>query len=158
MISITSKTGSSDGVIFQESKTSGFKTFQPRVTKSKTLDGAVVYDHRGMVEADRVFNIKASYLTQAQVSAIQNIIENETYVNLSTDEAFFEGVISRAELDRGFLNMDFWVYVPVAEESGSTKRMYEHENITITESYDVAVGNVNVEDITVTESITAAVS
>jgi len=158
MISITSKTGSSDGVIFQESKQSGFKTFQPRVTKSQTLDGAVVYDHRGMVEADREFNIKASNLSAAQTGAIQTIIENETYVNLATDEAFFEGVISRSELDNGFLDMDFWVYVPVADEVGSTKRVYEHENITIAENYDVAVGNVNVENITIIEDITAAIS
>ena len=128
------------------------------MTKSKTLDGKVVYDHRGMAEADREFNIKANKLTVAQIAAIQAIIENETYVHLSTDEGFFEGVISRAELDRGFLDMDFWVYVPVADEAGSTKRVFEHENITITESYDVAVGNVNVENITVTESITASVA
>lgn len=139
MISITSKTGSSDGVIFQESKQSGFKTFEPRVTKSKTLDGAVVYDHRGMVEADREFNIKATNLTEAQTAALQTIIENETYVNLATDEAFFEGVISRADIDRGFLDMDFWVYVPIVEDTGSTKRMYVHEDITITESISAAV-------------------
>ena len=139
MISITSKTGSSDGVLFQESKKSGFKTFEPRVTKSKTLDGAVVYDHRGMVEADREFNIKADNLTKAQMDAIQTIIENETYVNLATDEGFFEGVISKAEIDNGFLDLDFWVYVPTVDESGSTKRMYEYENITITESITAAV-------------------
>ena len=87
MISITSKSGSSDGVIFDESKESGFKTFEPRVTKSKTLDGGVVYDHRGMVTADREFRIRASNLSIAQISALQTIIENETYVNLATDEA-----------------------------------------------------------------------
>jgi hypothetical protein len=139
MISITSKTGSSDGVIFQEDKDSGFKTFRPRVTKSQTLDGAVVYDHRGMVEADREFNITASNLSKSQIDALQTIIENETYVNLATDEAFFEGVISRAELENGFVDLDFWVYVPVAAISGSTKRMYEHENIAITENIEASI-------------------
>jgi len=158
MISITSKTGSSDGVIFQESKKSGFKTFRPRVTKSKTLDGAVVYDHRGMIEADREFKITASNLLRSQIDALQTIIENETYVNLATDEAFFEGVISRAKIDNGFLDLDFWVYVPIADTSGSTKRMYEHENLTLTENVIVTVGNVTVENVTITESVTASIS
>ena len=139
MISITSKTGTSDGVIFEESKQSNFKKFVPRVTKSKTLDGKVVYDHRGMVEADREFNIKAINLSEAQTAALQTIIENETYVNLATDEAFFEGVISRAEIDRGFADLDFWVYVPVVVDLGSTKRMYVHDDLTITESITAAV-------------------
>ena len=139
MISITSKTGSSDGVIFIESKESGFKTFEPRVTKSKTLDGAVVYDHRGMVTADREFRILANNLSVSQSSAIQTIIENETYVSLSTDHGFFEGVIQSAELDRGFLDMIFWVYIPPADETGSTKRMYVSDSITITENVTAAV-------------------
>ena len=139
MISITSKTGSSDGVIFSELKSSNFKTFQPRVTKSQTLDGKVVYDHRGMAEADREFEIKAQGVSDAQTTALQTIIWNETYVNLATDEAFFEGVISRAELDRGFLNMTFWVYVPIEVDSGDTKRMYVHDNLTITESITASV-------------------
>ena len=139
MISITSKSGSSDGVIFQESKRSGFKTFEPRVTKSRTLDGAVVYDHRGMVTADREFRILANNLTAIQAAAIQTIIENETYVNMATDEAFFEGVIQRAELDRGTLDMIFWVYVPTTDASTGTKRMYVNDEITITESITAAV-------------------
>jgi len=139
MISITSKSGSSDGVIFDESKESGFKTFEPRVTKSRTLDGAVVYDHRGMVTADREFRILANNLTAIQAAAIQTIIENETYVNMATDEAFFEGVIQRAELDRGNLDMIFWVYVPTTDASIGTKRMYVNDEITITESITAAV-------------------
>jgi len=139
MISITSVTGTSDGVIIEESKASGFKTFLPRVTKSKTLDGAVVYDHRGMVTADREFKIVANNLTESQSEALQTIVENETYVNLATDEALFRGVIQSAEIDRGFLDMTFWVYVPVAEESGSTKRVYVHEDITITEDITAAI-------------------
>lgn len=138
MISITSQSGSSDGVIFQESKKSSFKNFQPRVTKSQTLDGAVVYDHRGMVEADREFSITA-LLTQNQADALQSIVENETYVNLATDEAFFQGVIQRAEIDNGFLTMIFWVYVPTADDSTGTKRMYVNDEITITESIAAAV-------------------
>ena len=139
MISITSKSGSSDGVIFQESNKSGFKTFEPRLTKTPTLDGGVVYDHRGMVTADREFRIIANNLSAIQTSALQTIIENETYVNLSTDEGFFEGVIQRADLDRGFCDMVFWVYVPIAEEAENTRRMYVHDDIILTEDMTVTV-------------------
>jgi hypothetical protein len=139
MISITSISGSSDGVIFQENKKSSFKRFEPRVSKSKTLDGATVYDHRGMAEADREFKIVAQGLSESQIAALQTIIENETYVNMATDEAFFQGVISRIEMDNGFLDMDFWVYVPIESSAGSTKRMYVHDSITITENITASV-------------------
>jgi len=139
MISITSISGSSNGVIFQESKESRFKIFEPRVTKSQTLDGAAVYDHRGMAEADRSFTIAAKNLSASQVTALQAIIENETFVHLATDEAFFEGVIQRAEMDNGFLNMTFWVYVPILAAAGSTNRMYVHDDLTIEESITAAI-------------------
>jgi len=138
MISITSKTGSSEGVIFEELPGSKFKDLVPRVTKSKTLDGGVVYDHRGMVTADREFNIRA-LLTEAQTAALQTIIENETYVNLSCADGFFEGVISRAKINIGKLDMDFWVYIPPAVADTDTKRMYVHDNLTLTESISASV-------------------
>ena len=58
---------------------------------------------------------------------------------MATDEALFEGVIERAELDRGNLDMIFWVYVPTADTSTGTKRMYVNDEITITESITAAV-------------------
>ena len=139
MISITSQSGSSNGVIFIESKESKFKTFEPRVTKSQTLDGGVVYDHRGMIEADREFNIIANNLNQTQIDGIQNIIENETYINVATDEAFFQAVIQRAELDNGFLRMTVWVYVPPEDEESNTRRMFVFDNLRITENISIAV-------------------
>ena len=48
---------------------SAFKDLVPRVTKTKTLDGGVVYDHRGMVTADREFNIRA-VINEAQTAAL----------------------------------------------------------------------------------------
>ena len=139
MISITSKSGSSEGVIFEELPGSKFKDLIPRVTKTKTLDGGVVYDHRGMVTADRQFNILAKALTKDQVEALQTIIENETYVNMACGEGFFEGVISRADIDNGNLNMDFWIYIPPAVSDADIKRMYEHDDLTITESITASV-------------------
>jgi len=138
MISITSKTGSSEGVIFEELPGSKFKDMVPRVTKTKTLDGGVVYDHRGMVTADREFNIRA-VINEAQTAALQAIIENETYINMSCGEGFFEGVISRADFSNGNLNMDFWIYIPPAVADTDTKRMYVHDNLTVTEDISASV-------------------
>jgi len=138
MISITSKTGSSDGLIFEELPTSKLRDLVPRVTKAKTLDGGVVYDHRGMITADREFEIKAN-LTEPQAIALQLIVENETFINLSNNEGFFEGVIGSVGLDSGITTIRFWVYVPIVEIPGSTKRMYEHENVTITENIALSV-------------------
>jgi len=138
MISITSKTGSSDGLIFEELPTSKLRDLVPRVTKAKTLDGGVVYDHRGMITADREFTIRAK-LTEAQATALQEIVENETYVNFSSSEGFFEGVISSVGTDGDTTDIRFWVYVPIVSVSGSTKRMYEHENVNITESITLSV-------------------
>lgn len=109
MISITTITGSYDGVIFNESADSAFKNYEPRLTKTKTLDGGTVIDHRGMITADREFPIKATNLTAAQVAALELIIKNETYINLSCDEGFFQGAIPRAEIKNGVLDMLFYV-------------------------------------------------
>lgn len=126
-------------MLFYESALSRLKEYAPRVVKSQTLDGGVVYDHRGMITADREFVIKAINLTQTQVEAIEELIENETYVNLSCTEGFFEGVIARSTMDNGELDMDFWVYVPPAETASNTKRMFVHEDLRITEDITVSL-------------------
>ena len=59
MVSITSRTGTSEGVIFAELPSSKFKKVEPRITKSRTLDGGVYIDHRGVVEGDRELEIRA---------------------------------------------------------------------------------------------------
>lgn len=108
MISISSKTGSTDGVVFQEHKDSVLDRREPRISKAKTLDLNVSIDFRGYVKGDWEKNIKA-ILSDEQAEALKDIIENETYVNLSDRTGFFDGVIARCSIDNGDLNMDFWV-------------------------------------------------
>lgn len=108
MISITSLTGLSEGVIFQELDSSEFKKVTPRVTKSKTLDGGVSIDHRGVVDGDREFRIRAT-IDEIIEAALQNINKNETYVNISCPAGFFLGVIAYLDTDNGILDMEFWV-------------------------------------------------
>lgn len=138
MISITSKTGSTDGVIFDELEDTALRDLTPRVTKTKTLDGGVVYDHRGMVTADREFVINAR-LTQTQFEALQEIVENETYVNMSTREGFFEGVIESLKIKEDITTINYWVYVPPVASVSNTKRMYVYENLRLTENITVSV-------------------
>ena len=108
MVSITSLTGSTEGVIFDELQNSEFKRIVPRVTKAKTLDGGVSFDHRGVADGDREFRIKAliDETTEAALIALQ---ANETYTNISCPAGFFVGVIADMMTDSGFLDLTFWV-------------------------------------------------
>jgi len=108
MISITSITGSSPGVIFEENGRSNLTEIEPRVSKSKTLDGGVVFDHRGFVTADRELDIKAS-VDSDQASALEYLAKNETFTNLACDVGFFEGTIARLVIQNGEADFIFWV-------------------------------------------------
>ena len=138
MVSITSITGSTDGVIFEELKRSSFKRVRPRVTKSRTLDGGVYVDHRGVVDGDREFEIEA-ILDEATATALQNIHENESLVHIACLQGFYTGAISFLEIDNGFLRMTFWVSDQVAVSSTTVRFLLNYESISLTESVNLSV-------------------
>lgn len=109
MISITTKSGSYEGVIFQEDKSSKLFDMRPRVSKAKTLDGGVKIDHRGYVDGDRELDIRAKNISEEQAAALEALVENETYVNLSCDAGFFEGTIAQLSIENGDISLQFWV-------------------------------------------------
>jgi len=137
MVSITSRTGTSAGVIFQELPASSFKKISPRITKSRTLDGGVYIDHRGVVEGDREFEIKAR-LDQETAAALELLHLNETLVNMACLQGFFMGAISALSIDNGELDMTFWVHDSVTVAEPVSRYAFEYESLTITE--DVTVG------------------
>jgi len=109
MVSITTKEVETiDGVFFYELKTSKFRDTPARVRRTKTLDGGCVIDHRGFSDGDRKFDIKA-FLDEDTADDLDNIYRNQTIVNISCREGFFEGAISRMSVDNGDLNMTFLV-------------------------------------------------
>ena len=109
MISITTiAVGDPDGVLFYENIDTVLMDTPPRVSRSATLDGGSVVDHRGFCDGDREFKIKAQ-LTEDQAEDLWNIYRSETLVNISCGEGFFQGAISRMKLDGGRLEMTFLV-------------------------------------------------
>ena len=94
MISISTIDADAAGaVIFKEDQKSKFRSTPARVTKSKTLDGDVVIDHRGFVDVDRDFEIIAT-LDEDQVDALWYIYTTYTFVNLSCKEGFYQGAMN----------------------------------------------------------------
>jgi len=137
MVSITSRTGTSDGVIFQELPSSRFKEITPRITKSKTLDGGVYIDHRGVVEGDLEFDIRAR-LDEEESAALELLHKNETLVNIACVQGFFLGAISYLSIDNGELDMTFWVHDSVTVAEPVSRYAFEYESLTVAE--DVTVG------------------
>lgn len=138
MVSITSLTGSNDGVIFEELTESTFKKIQPRIAKSMTLDGGVFIDHRGVANGDREFSIKA-ILDETTAAALQNLHENETLVNISCIQGFYLGAISYLAIDNGNLDMTFWVSDSVTVSTATSRYAFKYESITVTESVSASV-------------------
>lgn len=108
MISLSSKTGTYDGVSFMEKPESILERREPRVSKAKTLDGDVIFDFRGYATGDWEKNVKAS-ITRTQSEAFKNLVENETFINLADKTGFYDGIVSRYDIDNGELDFDFWV-------------------------------------------------
>jgi hypothetical protein len=137
MVSITSITGTSAGVIFQELPSSKFKEISPRITKSRTLDGGVYIDHRGVAEGDREFVIKAR-LDKETADALELLHLNETLVNIACLQGFFLGAISYLSIDNGEMELTFWVHDSVTIVEPVTRYALEYESLTIAE--DITVG------------------
>ncbi len=107
MISITTTTVRTYSiVIFRRGYkvNSTIRDGQARISKSKTLDGAVVIVHNGFVEGDRSLDINGK-LTRTEVTALWNIFSTQTFVNIAIDDGVFDGVISRLKVDSGQIQM-----------------------------------------------------
>jgi len=109
MISITAiQTGTVDGVIFEEIPNSQLRNESARVIRSRALDGSVVIDHRGFVDGDRTFRIQA-ILDEDIADDLWYLHRNETLLNLSCSEGFFQGAISQMQDQNGTLDLTFLV-------------------------------------------------
>jgi hypothetical protein len=107
MISITTLTGSTDGVIFEEKESSELYRTAVRATKTKTLDGGVSIDHRGFISADNDLKIIAK-VDAATEAGLQALYENETYLNLSCKSGFYKGIIADLTVLDGDVDLTFW--------------------------------------------------
>lgn len=109
MVSITTiESKAVDGVSFDELPTSIFRDTIPRVTRTPTLDGGVVVDHRGFADGDRTFKIEA-LLDETTTDLLWALYRSETLVKISCREGFFTGVLADLKADGGRVSLLFWV-------------------------------------------------
>ncbi len=119
MISISKITQDSNGVVLinEDIKSRLLKT-QSRVSRSATLDGGSVIDHQGYSNADLRFEIVAD-LTEDQEALLWSIYKSETYVNISTKEGVFKGVISAMYPNEGKVTLTILVEEKISSDTSS---------------------------------------
>lgn len=109
MISISTVTKNANGsIIISEGPKSKLKESSARVSRTATLDGGCVITHSGHSHGDRTFKIVGT-ISESDAAILQNIFETETFVNISTSEGFFAGVIEKLKTDNGNLKLTFLV-------------------------------------------------
>jgi hypothetical protein len=109
MISITTlESKAIDGVLFDELPSSAFRNTPARLTRTATLDGGAVLDHRGFSDGDRSLKIEAN-VDETTADNIWYLHRNETLLHIACAEGFFTGSISEIQADGGRLKMTFLV-------------------------------------------------
>ena len=109
MISITKVSAEADSaIIFEPNQRSAIRQHENRVSITPTLDGGAVLDSQGYSVGDRVLKIRAS-LTEALAAKLWAHFKSELYSNISTNDGYFFGSISRLEIDRGQTVLTFMV-------------------------------------------------
>lgn len=104
----TQATGSNAAVIFQESRQSRLRNEVARVSRSATLDGGCVIDHQGFSDSDRTFDIRATF-TREQADILWEMFTGQTFLNISTPEGFFYGVIENMADENGNVRLSILV-------------------------------------------------
>jgi hypothetical protein len=101
---ITQSTESNAAVVIKEKAKSKIRDARARVSRSATLDGGAVIEHLGFSDGDRQLDILAQ-LNETVSGYIWDIFTDETFINISTSDGFFYGVIDRLKVDNGDMQM-----------------------------------------------------
>ena len=105
MISISTIDQNAFGVIvISEDPASTLEDSEARITRTDTLDGGTVVDHRGFFDGDRTFEIQAK-LSESDMAVLKALFEDQTFLNMSTRLGVFEVVIRRLRADGGQMQM-----------------------------------------------------
>ena len=108
MIGISKLTKDDNGaVIIHENTDSQLLDSIPRVTRTATLDGGAVIEHKGFSEADRTFNIRGE-IDENQLDILWEL-HKETTVYVSCKYGFFSGAIQRIRADNGELYLTIYI-------------------------------------------------
>lgn len=93
---------SNDSVFLDETSDSDIYNYSGRISRSKTLDGSSTIVHNGFDHSDRNPKIKAK-IDRDQETILRDMVENQTILNFSTHEGFFEGVVKSMVTNNGSL-------------------------------------------------------
>lgn len=104
----TMSTGEGAAVLIRELPQSRLRNEAARVSRSATLDGGCVIDHQGFSDGDRTFDIRAS-LDRQESDILWNLFTGQTYLNVSTKEGFFYGVIENMADENGNVRLSILV-------------------------------------------------
>ncbi len=94
--------------VFQQLPGTEMEKTVARVNRFKTLDGGIVFSHRGVSDGDRDMKIVAEF-SEAQVIAFREAIENSTYFNLFNREGVFKTLIKDFSFNGKNANINFYV-------------------------------------------------
>ena len=104
----TQATGSTAAIIFQESRQSRLRNEVARVSRSATLDGGCVIDHQGFSDSDRTLDIRTRS-EKEMADALWELFRTATFLNVSTPEGFFYGVIENMADENGNVRLSILV-------------------------------------------------
>lgn len=109
MIALSKIDQDSEGyLLINENSDSDVYNAEARISRTKTLDGGVVIDHRGFAHGDRNLNIKCN-ATAEDEAILRDLLENETLINISTADGFYEGSIKSINGINGSLTIIIWL-------------------------------------------------
>jgi hypothetical protein len=95
-------------IAFNALPDSDFRSTSVRVSRTPTLDGGSVIDHRGFTDGDRSFEIRAD-LSEAEADLLWYMYRAFNLVRISCKEGVFSGVISEMKDETGLVTFTFLV-------------------------------------------------
>lgn len=99
---ISAEAGSA--VIIKDDSRCKIKNYNPRVSRSPTLDGGAVIENLGYSDGDRELTI-VSLVGETIELKLRSMVQDELYIVCSTRDGVFYGSISSMVVDRGSLNL-----------------------------------------------------
>ena len=101
---VTADSGSA--VLIRDDSRSTIKNYRPRVMRQPTLGGGAVIENLGYSDGDREINI-ISIVDSVKESKLRSMVQDETYLVVSTRDGVFYGSIGSMQVDRGQLTLKF---------------------------------------------------
>jgi len=103
---ISAEAGSA--VIIKDDSRCSIKKYNPRVSRSPTLDGGAIIENLGYSDGDREIRILSNVDSDIE-TRLQSMVRDELFLVVSTRDGVFYGAINDMAVDRGSLNLKILV-------------------------------------------------